>query len=169
CRPVAKQPGNRVARPASARERTTQGAPRQSIIATLIVWVLIVIMVVPDEFNYGAAAAGMPTEGTALSRFIWLGLLGFGAVMTVSRSGAALKLLRQVNVYFLVFVGLAALSILWSIDPGVTIRRLLRVVTMVLVSMAFLLMSWQTNRFQNVIRPILTLLLVGSIIFVIVA
>jgi O-antigen ligase len=160
---------NRVGRTASARSLPTQRQPRQSIIATAFVWVLIVIMVVPDTLNYGPTAAGMPTEGTALSRFIWLGLLGFGVVVTASRSGAAVRLLRQVNPYLLVFVGLAALSVLWSIDPDVTLRRLLRVVTMVLMSMAFVLMSWQTTRFQNVIRPILTLLLVGSIIFVLAA
>jgi O-antigen ligase len=147
----------------------TQRPQRQSIIALIFIWLLIVIMVVPDTLNYGPTAAGMPTEGTALSRFIWIALLGFGAVVTASRSGAALKLLRQVNPYLLLFVGLAALSVLWSIDPGVTLRRLLRVVTMVLVAMAFVLMSWQTTRFQNVIRPILTLLLVGSIVFVLVA
>ncbi|HEY2783078.1 MAG TPA: O-antigen ligase family protein [Steroidobacteraceae bacterium] len=160
---------NRVARTASARSLPTQRPARQSIIALIFVWLLIIIMVVPDTLNYGPTAAGMPTEGTALSRFIWLALLGFGAVVTASRSGAALKLLRQVNPYLLLFVALAALSVLWSIDPGVTLRRLLRVVTMVLVAMAFVLMSWQTTRFQNVIRPILTLLLVGSIIFVVVA
>lgn len=160
---------NRVGPRASARSVPTQRPPRKSIIATTFVWVLIVIMVVPDTFNYGSAAVGMPTEGTALSRFIWLALLGFGAVVTASRSGAAMKLLRQVNPWLLVFVALAALSVLWSIDPGVTLRRVLRVVTMVLVSTAFVLTNWQTTRFQNVIRPILTLLLVGSIIFVLAA
>jgi exopolysaccharide production protein ExoQ len=134
-----------------------------------VVWVLIIIMVVPDTLDYGATAAGMPTEGTAVSRFIWIGLLLFGVVVALSRSAMALKLLRQVNPYLLVFVALAAASFLWSIDPGVTLRRVLRVVTMVMVSTAFVLMSWHTTRFQNVIRPILTLLLVGSIIFVIMA
>jgi O-antigen ligase len=132
--------------------------------------VLIVIMVVPDGFNYGATALGaMPTEGSGFSKFTWIALLSFGAVVPLSRSGIALKLLRQVNPYLLLFVGLAAASILWSIDPGVTLRRVLRVLTMVLVSISFALMTWRTTRFQSVLRPILTLLLVGSIIFVIQA
>jgi O-antigen ligase len=131
--------------------------------------VLIIIMVVPDGFNYEPTASAMPTEGSALNRFTWLALLAFGAVVPLSRSGIALKLLRQVNPYLLLFVGLAAASILWSIDPGVTLRRLLRVVTMVLVSISFALMTWRAMRFQSVLRPILTLLLVGSIIFVIEA
>jgi exopolysaccharide production protein ExoQ len=159
----------RSARPASARTLPAQRTQRQSIVAALVIWVLIIIMIVPDSFSYGPTAVGMPTEGTALSRFIWIGLLLFGVVVALSRSAMALKLLRQVNPYLLVFVALAAASVLWSIDPGVTLRRVLRVVTMVMVSIAFVLMSWQTTRFQNVIRPILTLLLVGSIIFVIMA
>jgi O-antigen ligase len=134
-----------------------------------MIWVLIVIMVVPDGFSYGPSANGMPTEGSAVSRFIWLALLAFGAAVPLSRSGVALKLLRQINPYFLLFVALAALSVLWSIDPGVTLRRLLRVVTMVLVAISFALMTWRPTRFQSVVRPILTLLLVGSIIFVIAA
>ena len=134
-----------------------------------MIWVLIVIMVVPDGFSYGPNANGMPTEGSAVSRFIWLALLAFGAAVPLSRSGVALKLLRQINPYFLLFVALAALSVLWSIDPGVTLRRLLRVVTMVLVAISFALMTWRPTRFQSVVRPILTLLLVGSIIFVIAA
>lgn len=161
----------RSARPASARTLPSQRPQRQSIVAGLVIWVLITIMVVPDTLNYGAtaASAGMPTEGTAISRFIWIGLLVFGVVVALSRSAMALKLLRRVNPYLLLFVALAAASVLWSIDPGVTLRRVLRVVTMVMVAIAFVLMSWQTTRFQNVIRPILTLLLVGSIIFVLMA
>jgi exopolysaccharide production protein ExoQ len=159
----------RSARPASARTLPAPRTQRQSIVAAFVIWVLIIIMVVPDSLSYGPTAVGMPTQGTAVSRFIWIGLLVFGVVVALSRSAMALKLLRQVNPYLLVFVALAAASVLWSIDPGVTLRRVLRVVTMVMVSIAFVLMSWQTTRFQNVIRPILTLLLVGSIIFVMMA
>lgn len=146
-----------------------QTPQRPSLVAAFAIWVIIVIMVVPDGFTYGPTANGMPTEGTDLSRFTWLALLAFGVVVPLSRSGLALKLLKQVNPYLLVFVLLAAASLLWSIDPGVTLRRLLRVTTTVLVAVAFGLMTWRTTRFQSVIRPILTLLLVGSIAFVIYA
>jgi exopolysaccharide production protein ExoQ len=146
-----------------------QKAQRPSIVAGFAIWVLIVIMIVPDGFSYGPGAFGMPTSGSGTSRFIWLALLAFGVIVPLSRSGLALKLLRYVNPYLLIFVALAAFSILWSIDPGVTIRRLLRVTTTVLVAFAFALMTWRTTRFQDVLRPILTLLLVGSIIFVLAA
>ena len=146
-----------------------QTPQRPSLVAGFAIWVIIVIMVVPDGFTYGPTANGMPTEGSDLSRFTWLLLLAFGVVVPLSRSGLALKLLKQTNPYLLVFVVLAAASLLWSIDPGVTLRRLLRVTTTLLVAVAFCLMSWRTTRFQSVVRPILTLLLVGSIAFVIYA
>jgi exopolysaccharide production protein ExoQ len=145
-----------------------QRRERPSIFGAAGIWVLIVIMIVPDGLYYGAFGA-MPTEGSPTSRMIWLSLLAFGVVVPLSRSGMALKLFRQINPFFLLFVALAAASMLWSIDPGVTLRRLMRVVTMLLDAVAFTLLTWHTTRFQSVLRPILTLMLIGSIIFVMAA
>jgi exopolysaccharide production protein ExoQ len=140
---------------------------RPSAIATIAVWVIIVMMVVPDGFDY--APKGLPTEGSTFSRLIWLSLLAFGAVVPLSRSAMALKLLRQINPFLLVFVLLVGASFLWSIEPGVTLRRTVRFTTTVLVAIAFVLMGWRANRFQSVVRPVLTAILLGSIIFVIMA
>jgi hypothetical protein len=112
-----------------------QRRERPSIFGAAGIWVLIVIMIVPDGLYYGAFGA-MPTEGSLTSRMIWLSLLAFGVVVPLSRSGMALKLFRQINPFFLLFVALAAASMLWSIDPGVTLRRLMRVVTMLLDAVA---------------------------------
>ncbi len=146
-----------------------QRRERPSIIAAVAIWVLIVIMIVPDGLYYGRYATVMPTEGSTTSRMIWLSLLAFGVVVPLSRSGMALKLFRQINPFLLLFAALAAASMIWSIDPGVTLRRLVRIMTMLLDAVAFALLSWRTTRFQSVLRPILTLMLVGSIIFVIAA
>ena len=111
----------------------------------------------------------MPTEGSTISRIMWLTLLAFGVAVTLSRSGGALRLLRRINPYLLLFVVLAAASAVWSIDPTVTVRRLVRVTTIVLDAIAFTLVTWRTTRFQSVLRPILTIVLIGSIIFVLAA
>jgi O-antigen ligase len=60
---------------------------------------------------------------------------------------------------------LAALSVLWSIDPAVTVRRLIRFMTILLDGMALMMIAWRPTRFQSVLRPVLTLMLLGSIIF----
>jgi exopolysaccharide production protein ExoQ len=55
--------------------------------------------------------------------------------------------------------------VFWSIDPAVTVRRLIRFLTIVLDGMALALIAWRPTRFQSVLRPVLTLMLLGSIIF----
>ncbi len=150
----------------------TSPAPRRkgsSIAVAGAIWVLVVFSTVPDGFVYGAAAQGMPTEGSTMSRIGWLTLLAFGAAVTLSRSGVALRLLRRINPYLLLFVALAAASAVWSIDPMVTVRRSVRMMTIVLDAIALTLVAWRTTRFQTVLRPILTIVLIGSIIFVLAA
>src|SRR6185369_15103822 len=133
---------------------------------TLMVWVLIIFMIVPEGFNYAQdISSTMPTEGSPLSRTTWLALLGFGALTVLKRRAHALMLLRQVNPYLLLFAALAAMSVLWSIEPAVTVRRMIRVSTIGLDAMALCLLAWNTTRFQSAVRPILTIMLIGSLIF----
>lgn len=139
---------------------------RYSFLLTCIVWVLIILMVVPEGLNYqNLIENGMPSKGSSISRVLWLGLLASGALITVWRMGLGWLLLRNLNLFLILFVLLAAVSILWSVDRSLTARRLIRLGTILLVCTAFVIMSWHTRRFQNVVRPVLTLLLLGSIIF----
>jgi exopolysaccharide production protein ExoQ len=149
--------------PRAAREaRSGKGAWA----TTLMVWVLIIFMIVPEGFDYAQEiSSAMPTQGTPLSRATWLALLGFGALTVFKRRAQAAVLLKQVNPYLLLFAALAALSVLWSIEPSVTIRRLIRVLTIGLDAMALCLLAWNTTRFQSAVRPILTIMLIGSLIF----
>jgi O-antigen ligase len=144
----------------------TSGQRRSSVAATIAIWVLAVYTTCPPDFEYEAVGKGMPTEGSPMSRVVWLSLLAFGVGVTLSRSGAALKLLRKVNPYLLVFLALVALSTMWSIESEVTIRRFIRATTIILDATAFALLDGRTTSFQSVVRPILTMLLVGSMIFV---
>jgi O-antigen ligase len=100
-----------------------------------------------------------------MQRLVWLSVLAFGAGATLYRAGSALKLLRALNPFLLLFAALATVSVLWSIDPSVTMRRVLRVFTFLLAAMALALLDNRPRSFQSVLRPILTLMLVGSIIF----
>jgi len=139
---------------------------------TISIWVLVLLMIIPEGFEYEGATTvlnAMPTEGSPLSRTLWLGLLGFSLAITLSRSGMAIKLLKQINPFLFVFIALVAASAFWSIEPAITLRRLLRLVTIVLVAISLAVSSSQTTRLQSVLRPLLTTLLVASIIFVIVA
>jgi O-antigen ligase len=128
--------------------------------------VLIVLMIVPDGFDYGSlVTTGAPSSGGALSRALWLGVLAFAVLVVLWRARLAWLLVRSINPFLLIFVALAIASAAWSIDPSLTLRRLVRLATIVTASAAFVLMGWHARRFQNVVRPVLTAMLVGSIAF----
>ena len=132
-----------------------------------MVWALIVLMIVPEGFDYQSLASGhaSPHSGGFVSRMVWLGLLTLSLAVICWRASLAWLLLRLLNPYLLLFAGLAVLSVAWSIDPSLTVRRLIRIVTIMLVCIGFVLAAWHARRYQNVVRPILTALLVGSIGF----
>jgi len=131
-----------------------------------LVWTLTVLMIVPDGFDYGdLTSAGAPTSGGFVSRVLWLSLLGGGLLVIAWRASLAWRLLTSLNPFLIAFLVLVAASAAWSIEPAITVRRLIRVITIVVVAMAFVLVVWHAQRFQNVLRPIVTMVLVGSVIF----
>jgi len=133
---------------------------------TFLMILLFVIMIVPQGLDYGAASSLMPTSSDTSSRTIWLILL-FGGIYLLARySARTIVFLRTLNPFLLLFVALATLSIIWSIDPGVTMRRVLRVWTIVPVCIGFVLVGWHPRRFQNVLRTLLTCVMIASVIFV---
>jgi len=128
--------------------------------------VLVVLMIVPEGFDYESlATTSAPSSGGAISRMLWLGLLALSAIIILGRSGLAWLLARMVNPFLPLFVALAVASVAWSIDPSLSLRRLIRMGTIVLACAAFVLMGWHARRFQNVVRPVLTVVLLASIVF----
>lgn len=131
-----------------------------------MICVLMLLMIVPEGFDYSKLAKeDAPAAGGTISRLLWLGLLGFGLVVILSRAALAWQVIRRLNFFLLAFVLLAIASVTWSIEPSVTLRRLIRVFTIIIASLAFVLIGWHEQRLQNVLRPILTLVLLGSIVF----
>jgi exopolysaccharide production protein ExoQ len=143
---------------------------RYSLIVTVLVWTLMVLMIVPDGFDYQAVVAGQtPTSGSLLSRMLWLGLLGGATCIVLWRASLAWMLLRSLNPWLLLFTLLALASALWSIEPVLTVRRDIRLVTILMVAIAFALVAWHPGRLQRLLRPILTWMLLGSILFALLA
>jgi exopolysaccharide production protein ExoQ len=139
---------------------------RYSILLGAMMCVLIIIMIIPDGFNY---IGPPPDSGSVLNRLLWFSVLGIGAIFTLWRIGLAWLLVRHLNSFLLLFIVLAIMSIAWSIDSSLTARRLLRLITFFLACAAFVLAGWHPRRFQNIIRPMLTLILLGSIVFCLVS
>lgn len=153
-------------RPSASRQQWVRDDHHAKLI-TLMVWALVVIMIVPGGFNY-VALTDAPLDayqGDPYTRVLWLLLLGGGFIAVAWRFSLATVFLRSLNIFLMLFVMLALCSTLWSIAPQVTVVRNMRVITFMLVAAAFVLVAWEPRRFQNVLKPIITLMLAGSILF----
>ncbi len=97
-----------------------------------------------------------------LLKFILI-VLSFGII--IWRFALARGVLREVNPFFSLTIGLALLSLEWSIEPGDTLQKSGLLIQVSLVCAAFVMVGWHDRRLQNVIRPLLTTFLVASLIF----
>lgn len=146
----------------SAWRRDDAGA----LLLAAMMWVLVVLMIVPEGLDYESLVhAAAPDSAGLLSRALWGAVLGLGGLVLVWRAGLAWLLVRSANGWLFAFLALAVASVAWSIDPGLSVRRLLRFVTIVVACIAFVLVAWHAQRFQRVVRPVLTLVLLGSLAF----
>ncbi|MGA2189118.1 MAG: O-antigen ligase family protein [Steroidobacteraceae bacterium] len=133
-----------------------------------MLWILIVYLVVPIEYFSGDMVLTGDTSMSVphpLARAIKIGLLAVSGVVVLWRNRLAWLQLRTLNPFFWVFMTLVPLSVLWSIDPAATVNRFVSLLSIVSVCFAFALLGWNRTRFQDVVRPIVTALLVASIIF----
>ncbi len=135
-------------------------------IGVLLTWLLLLLMTVPDNFDYSSLNNdAAPEAGSAVSRLQWLALLASPAAIIIWRKALAWLMLRWVNVFLLAFCALAIASVLWSDAPAVTLRRFVRVAAVMLCALSFVLMGWSARRFQIVLLPAVTMLLAGSLLF----
>jgi O-antigen ligase len=151
--------------------RPAQGAPALRLIAddrlgwltALLIGVLVVYLTVPEGFDY--TVKDVDFTGIAATKLIWIGMLALSLVLLAWRGGLASLLVRRVNIFIFAFLLLAGLSVLWSIEPLFTVKRVVRLLTFLLAGLAFAVVGWHERRFQNVVRPLLTLLMAGSLVF----
>lgn len=133
---------------------------RYSKLVAIMLWTQLAYMVV----TITPTTARVAMEPSQLARFVKLGLLLLSMMVVASRTALARRVLVQFNRPFLLFIALAILSVAWSIDRSVTATRLVALASMALVCVAFGLASWHPRRFQDVLRPAITLVLLASLI-----
>jgi O-antigen ligase len=135
-------------------------------IGVALTWVLMLLMTVPDNFDYSSLSSTTPpVSGSAMSRLLWLGLLIAPMMVIAWRLALSWLLLRWVNAGLLAFCSLVLISAVWSDDPGITVRRFMRVAAVLLCALSFAVLGWDARRFQRVLLPPLTVLLAGSLLF----
>jgi O-antigen ligase len=137
-----------------------------AVLPAALVWLLVGLMTVPEGFDYSQLAnPGTPASGSTASRLLWSGLLLGALTLLGQRARLTGLLLRCLNPWLIAFLVLGLASLAWSIDAGLTGRRLVRVATVLAVSLAFVSRGWHERRLQQVLRPLLTLLMAGSLLF----
>ncbi len=141
---------------------------RYGLLLTGMLWFQIVYMVLKIQDPAAAAAAAAsgvnPMAANPLSRMYKLILLALAVLIIGSRMQLTREVLRKLNRAFLVFVPVALLSVVWSIDPSVTAARLVALASMVSVCVAFGVGAWYPKRLQDVIRSPITLVLIASLV-----
>jgi exopolysaccharide production protein ExoQ len=138
-------------------------------------WVRIVFSTVDFDGLMAPRRAGM-AEGAAaglepnpVARTLKIAMILIGALVIFAHIKETRALIKRVNVFFLGFLVLSLMSVAWSFDQSATLNRYVSNMATVLVSCAFCLAGWHRKRFQNVVRPILTLLLAGSLVYILMA
>jgi exopolysaccharide production protein ExoQ len=136
-----------------------------ALVATLV-WVMILRVVVPGFFDYTETDEALIESGGSIgNQIIWLSLVLIPVILLRHRIRLTWMLLRAANGWFLLLTLYACASALWSIDPGATARKLSHLIGIYVVCITVCLVGWNPRRFQEVLRPVLTALMVGSIIF----
>jgi exopolysaccharide production protein ExoQ len=156
------------ARPARlAPPKPASGPPSggKSFLPVALVWVLIVYLAVPATIFLPPEEKVLDMSANPVSRALKMALLLISVVLVCRRIPQVLQLMRRMNVFLRVFLVLVPLSYAWSISPGDTLARFVSILTVFAVSVALCLDGWHPQRFQTVVRPVVTFLLIGSVIF----
>jgi exopolysaccharide production protein ExoQ len=169
------RPSARVRPQAGTSHTQSRASGNRSLIALLgvTVWLRIVFSTVDFDGLLSPTGAQAVVSGgiepNPLTRALKILMIIVGALVIFTHVREARALMKRLNVYFLAFMILALLSVVWSFDPGATINRYVSNMATVLVACAFCLAGWHRKRFQNVVRPTLTLVLAGSLAYIILA
>ena len=163
-RPIAGRAGRRPDGLQKPYPTPTRDKKRGSRIFAMLLWAEFIYLVGPwDLFDVRTASSfGVAND---LSRSIKLSLMAIGLVMIAWKWRLASQLRQYVNRYLVLFVALASLSFFWSIDPAATAARTVSFLSQVIVCFSIALDHGYQNRFQLIVRPIITAILLGSLIF----
>ncbi len=155
----------------TATGKSTSDAKFSTVFVKILYWLVIIRLTVADSVYYGPDAKFLDIVArTAMfNKVTWVVFACVGAIYVISRLSKSMGLLRTSNRLFLFFIFYAAISVFWSIDVGVSTSRVIHVYIIFLCCIAVTLVGGHERRFQEVTRPIVTMLLLGSLIYGLVA
>ncbi len=163
---LSSRSGNR-----SGKRGRTSEAKFSTYLVKILYWLVIIRLTVADTVYYGPDAKFLDivARTAVFNKVTWVVFACVGAIYLISRLSKSLGLLKVSNSLFSLFIVYAAISVFWSIDVGVSTSRVIHVYIIFVCCMAVTLVGWHERRFQEVTRPIVTMLLLGSLIYGLVA
>jgi O-antigen ligase len=164
------QPGLRTMPPRRAVAATSSRSkdPKFHVfLVTAVYWLVIARVIIPGLFDYSpdTDVLKVAARDAVLNKVTWLAFLFIPIALLGARWGLTMRVLKQTNRFFLILLGFATISILWSIDVGASTSRLTHMLTVVLDCLAVAVVGWHATRVQQITRPILTVLLIGCLVF----
>lgn len=156
--------GPRLRSSGDLRMQIPRGA-RYSQLASLLVWALFLYLAIPVDILVPPELRVIDMSPNPVSRTIKLTLMAASLIPILSQMNLAAQVIRRLNVFFILFVGLVPLSTAWSIWPEATIGRSISIVCVTFVCLSYCVSSWEDRRFQKIVRAIATALLLGSLLF----
>lgn len=133
-------------------------------------WPTLILSTVNLDVLMMGSGAGNVADVMApnpLTRAMKISSIVIGILVILTHVREARALLRQVNRFLLGFLLLAPASVIWSADQSATLARFVSYAAVVLISFAFCLVGWRRSRLQDVARPLFTLLLLASLVYII--
>jgi len=154
---------------AAATPQATAARGSGSLVTAVLVWIMTIYLTVPLHYFVGDMVGATNEDGMGasnpLSRILKIGLLIASGIIVAWKSRRAILEMRALNRGFLFFIVLVPLSALWSIDSEATLNRFVSLLSMMFVCLAFTSHGWNRTRFQDVVRPVVTALVIASIIW----
>jgi O-antigen ligase len=160
---------SRPGSPPNAVAAATRRTPRDrfvGLVTTGLIWIVFLDMVV--QWHWLTVGAQDPIIGKAfqanpVDRAIKLFMLFVGIIIAIKRLPLTKGVFRELNWPFQAFLVLAPVSVVWSISPGDTVNRCISIACSASAFLGFALVRWSDQRFQDVLRPVVTAVLVGSL------
>ncbi len=136
-----------------------------------ILGLCLVMTFTPDALDYSTLDRVGTMTGESygfIARVQWFPLFGIGALLCAMRWRLAWALVGKMNPFLILAVVWIFASTLWSFDPGISLRRAIKILGMGLVVFGFFLFNWSPMGAIRVWRNTCALLIVASIVFVVV-
>ncbi len=134
------------------------------ILLGALIWFMVLTVCLPDAYGPNGPIIEA-SGGNSLRPSLWFFTCLTAGIVLLLHYRLAWRVLRDVNVFYLLWLGLAFASLAWSVDPDLTGRKLARLTVMCMAFLAVTVVAWEPRRFQHLLRPVLTFIVLASIVF----